>query len=189
MQNPIYLVSAVASICGAYLVWSLGVRKLFLDLMRERLFELRFELFRLGMSGELSFDNDAYRSLETLFNGLLRFGHRISFLTWVYSSRAIARAQQEKDYVNISSQIALKVSRLNPETQEKITRILEDVHSDVIAYMAFSSLLFLLIYAVLNLLEVLGLVDFDKEKKIAREVIEREAYVSETRRGLRLATA
>jgi len=189
MQNPIYLVSAVASICGAYLVWSLGIRKLFLDLMRERLFELRFDLFRLAMSGELSFENDAYRSLETLFNGLLRFGHRISFLTWVYSSRAIARAQQEKDYVNVSSQIALKISRLNPEAQKKITRILDDVHTAVIVYMGVSSLFFLLIFSVSKLLGALGLVNFDKKKKVAREVIEREAYVSESRRGLRLAAA
>lgn len=189
MLNPIYLVSVVASVCGAYLVWSLGIRKLYLDLMRERLFELRFELFRLGMSGELSFDSDAYRALETLFNGLLRYGHRISFLSWVISSRAIARAQQEKDYVSVSAQISLKVSRLNQETQAKITQIIERVHTAVIAYMAFSSLFLLLIYIVAKVLEAFSLVDFDENKKNAREVIEREAYVLETRRGLRLATA
>jgi hypothetical protein len=189
-MNPVYLVSAVASVCAFYFVWSVGIRKLLLDSMRERLFELRFEMFRLGMNGELSFDNDAYRSLETLFNGLLRFGHRISFLTWVFSTIEIARAKREdKDYVSVSSQIGLKVSRLNPETQTKIARILNEVHRAAIRYMAFSSLLFLCIAAVLSSLEALGLMNLDSKKKSAREVIEREAYVSESRRGPRLAAA
>ena len=73
------LLSAVGALCAAYFLWTLGIRKFILDMIGERIFELRFELFRLCMNGELEFDDDAYRALETLLSGLLRFGHRISF--------------------------------------------------------------------------------------------------------------
>ena len=189
MQSPLYLLSAVGSLCAAYFLWTLGIRKFFLDMMRERIFELRFELFRLGMSGELSFESEAYRALETLLSGLLRFGHRISFLTYFFSARAISRAQKEKDYVNVAAQISLKVSRLQPGTQKKILEILKGVHTAVIVYMVLSSLLFVSLFFVTKTLAFLGLVHLEETKDNVREVIESEVYVAESQHGMRLATA
>lgn len=189
MQSPLFLLSAVGSVCAAYFLWTLGIRKFFLDLMRERIFELRFELFRLGMTGELPFDSDAYRALETLLCGLLRFGHRISFLTYLFSARENSRARKEKDYVDVAAQISLKVSRLEPSTQTKILNILKSVHGVVVLYMAFSSLLFLASCIVMKALELLGLVHFEETKDNVRQVIESEAYTAETQHGMRLAVA
>jgi hypothetical protein len=157
--------------------------------MREEIFKLRFQLFHLAMDGELSFDDEAYRSLETLLSGLLRFGHRLTFLTYLLSRREAIRAQKEKDYVNVSAQIALKVSRLNPETQQKIVKILEEVHSTAIGYIAASSLSLLSLYLVLKLAEAMGLIHLEKAKSDVRGVVEREVYLAESRRGLRLAVA
>ena len=166
------------------------MRKFLLDITREKLFELRFELFRLGMNGEIDFNDDAYQAIETLFNGLLRYGHRFSLLTYVVSKIANNRAQKEKDYVSVSALISLKVSRLSPDAQQKILRILTEAHSMVFGYMGTSSLFFLSVFAVLKTLDVLGIVHIEEEKDSAREVIEREAYLAETRRsGLRLAPA
>ncbi len=189
MQSPIYFLSVVGSLCAAYFVWTLGIRKFFLDIMRERIFELRFDLFRLGMTGELPFDSDAYRTIETLLNGLLRFGHRISLLTFFFSARAISRAQKEKDYVDVSAQISLKVSRLEPSTQKKILEILKGVHTAVSVYMAFSSLLFISLYFTLKTLEFFGFVHLQGTRDNVREVIEREVYIAESRRGMSLAVA
>jgi hypothetical protein len=189
MQSPIYLLSAVGSLCAAYFLWTLGIRKFFLDMMRERIFELRFDLFRLGMNGELPFDDEAYRALETLLSGLLRFGHRISFLTFLLSAREISRAQKEKDYVNVAAQISLKVSRLQPEAQKKILEILKGAHSAVIGYMVLSSLLLVSLFFVMKTLELFGLVHLEGTKDNVREAIEREVYIAESRRGMRLATA
>jgi hypothetical protein len=190
MQSPIYFLSAILSVCALYLVWSFGIRKFLLDFTRENLFELRFELFRLAMNGEIDFDNEAYRALETLFNGLLRYGHRLSFLTYLVSAVSNSRAQKAKDYVSVSALISLKVSRLAPETQQKVLRILTEAHTMVMGYMGASSLLVLFLLGVLKTLEALGVVHLENEKKAAREVIEREAYFAETRRnGLNLAPA
>jgi hypothetical protein len=188
MEGPIYLVSWVGAVCAAWFLWEFGIKVLMLDVMRERLFEIRFQLFRLGMSGEISYDNEAYRAVETLMSGLIRFGHRITFLTWLFSTFEVERAKKEKDYVDVSAQITLKISRLEPETQAKLIALLKDVQSAVIVYTAFSSLLFLSIYLTFKLCQLLGIWHPDGKESLSK-VIEREAYLAEMRRGLRLAAA
>jgi len=103
MQSPVYLLSWVTGACALWLFWSLGIKRLFLDGFRERLFELRFELFRLGMSNELPYESDTYRTLEMLICGMLRFGHRITFLTYVMCVVEQQRAKKEKDFVDFLS--------------------------------------------------------------------------------------
>ena len=189
MLNPVYLLSWVGALCAAWFLWTLGIRRLLLDGMRERLFDLRFRLFRLGTTGELPFDSEAYRVLELLICGLLRFGHRITFLTFLFSQIEGERAKKEKNYEDVSKQIALKIARLKPETQEKLGQILKDLHSALIVYMAFSSLFFLSIFIVMNVCKWLGLWHPENARERVTRVIEREAYLAESRRGVCLAAA
>jgi hypothetical protein len=170
-------------------LWSLGIKRLFLDAFRERLFELRFELFRLGMSGELPFDSETYRIFEMLICGMLRFGHRITFLTYILCLREQERAKKDKDFVDLSQQIALKISRLDPKTRSKLVEIMEGLRIATILYMAFTSLLFLLVLVRYEVAKVLGLLRPDHETERITFVIESEAYRSESMRGLRVAVA
>lgn len=189
MASELYLLSAVGSVCAFYFIWTLGIRKLFLDILRERLFELRFSLFNLGMNEEMVFDDEAYRSLEILFNGLLRFAHRLTFLTYVLSSIETSKVQKEKDYVSVSAQISLKVSRLEPDVQAKISEILKEAMSAVLIYLAASSLFFLTLYCALKLLDAVGIVQLGEKEDDAREAIEREAYIMGSKQGLNLSAA
>jgi hypothetical protein len=189
MQSPIYLLSWVAGACSFWFLWSLGIKKLFLDAFRERLFELRFELFRLGISGELPFDNETYRTLETLICGLLRYGHRITFLTYVFSVIEQERAKKDKSYVDVSQQIALKISRLDSKTQSKLGRILKGLSMAINLYMAFTSLFFLSIFSVYKVAKFFGIWQPVQETKQISFVVEREAYRAESLRPVRLAAA
>jgi hypothetical protein len=189
MLSPIYFLSAVSSVCAAYLLWSLAIREFLLDGVREKLFGLRFELFRLAMNGEIDFDNEAYRSLEILFCGLLRFAHRITFLTYVMSRVEAERAEKEKDYVNVSAQIALRISRLEPETRAKLLKILEEMRDALMVYIGLSSLFFFAVLIVYRALHLLGIRRLEEAKVKAVDVVSREAYLIESRRGLRLAAA
>jgi hypothetical protein len=189
MQSPIFILSWVAGVCSLWFFWSIGIKRLFLDGFRERLFELRFELFRLGMSGELPFESDTYRVLETLICGMLRFGHRITFLTYVFCRIEQERAMKDKDFVDVSRQIALKVSRLNPTTQAKLVEILNGLRLATIVYMAFTSLFFLSVFTIFETAKVLGIWRPDEKAKEISFVIEREAYRAESMRPLRVAVA
>jgi len=179
MQNPVYLIAIVAAATGLCFLWDLGIRVFLLDCLRERLFQLRFSLFELGLSGELSFDSETYRNMETLFNGLLRYGHRFSVTTYILSAKHQANARKEKDYVDVARQIDLSISRQEPAQREKLQKILVDIHQALILYMTFSSLLVLAAMAVYVMLNMLGIASVDDRKVTA--VIEREAYWAETR--------
>ncbi len=187
MHSPLYLLIWVTGVCSLWLLWNLGFRSLFLDLFRERIFGLRYSLFRLGMDGELQFDSDIYRTLETLMCGLLRFGHRLTPLTYVFSWREQERAKREKDHVDISQQIALKISRLEPEVQIKVQKLLVELRRDILLYMAFSSLWFLLIMAVMMSAKAVGL--WRPEKGKVSDVIAHEAYRAESKRSLTFSPA
>lgn len=187
MQSPIYFLSWTAAACLLWLFWSFGIKRLFLDIFRERLFEIRFEMFRLGISGELPFDSETYRTLETLICGLLRFAHRITFLTFLFSRIEQERAQKEKDYVDIGLQISLMISRQDSKTQARLLKILQDLKTAIYVYMAFSSLFLLSLIIVYKVARVLGLWQPGKAEKEISGVVEREAYRAESMRPFRVA--
>jgi len=50
-----------------------------LDTFRQGMFTVRDELFDYAASGAIPFDDPAYRLLRQLMNGLIRYGHQITF--------------------------------------------------------------------------------------------------------------
>jgi hypothetical protein len=181
MHFPIYLIASVTGLCSLWFLWIYGIRPLFLDWFRERLFELRFEVFELGMNGDLLFDGEAYRTFETLLNALLRFAHRITVPVYLLSKWEQDRAKLRKDYVDVAQQIDLSLSRLDSQTAERLTNIIKNVHSAIIFYMAVSSLSFLALLALYAMSQLFG-TDWhsDRQEKMVA-VIEREAFFAETR--------
>lgn len=179
MQYEVYLLSIVLSVGGMWFVWDLGLKKLFLDGFRERLFELRFQLFTMAESGELSFDDDAYRAIETLLCGLLRFGHRITFLSYMLSVMEQEKTKKSEEYVDYHKQIQLKITRTSPAVQEKLQTILSETHKMVTIYIALSSLLFMAAAVIFVVLRALNLIRKIGKSEIS-SVVESEAYRAES---------
>lgn len=50
-----------------------------LDLFRQEVFTVRDELFDYARAGHISFSHPAYRMLRQLFNGFIRYAHRLTF--------------------------------------------------------------------------------------------------------------
>jgi hypothetical protein len=188
MHNPFYLMVWVAGVCCLWLLWDWAIKSLFLDFFRERVFELRFCLFRMGMDGEVPFDSDVYRQLEVLLCGLLRFSHRISFLTFIFSKMEQKHLIKTEDHVDVAKEISLKIKQLNPDTQEKLVEMLDSVRNAILLYMIFTSLSILSISIVLFLARHIGVWRSEEAKKISG-VIEQEAYRAESKRNLTLSPA
>lgn len=184
MRSSIYIVDWVTGAFAIYLLWDFCVKGLLLDLLRDRLFELRFELFRLGQKGELEFGSPVYRMIETLLCGLLRFAHRISFPIYIFSLIEQEQAKKEKNYVDLSQQVALHVSRLDKSVQAEVGQLLSKARLAINLYMAFSSALFMVVTAVFLMLRLAGIHRQNVPSKRPADVIEREAYRSEQRRPL-----
>lgn len=67
---------------GLFAIWVLFYyfwRTCRIDVLRQRLFELRDELFDYARSGNVRFDEPAYYLLRRNINGMIRFAHRVNF--------------------------------------------------------------------------------------------------------------
>lgn len=82
-MTPVDYVSASLHIgLGLLLVWVFSFkfwRQHRVDALRERLFEVRGELFDYAALGEVSFDSPAYAKLRVMMNSMIRFAHKFTF--------------------------------------------------------------------------------------------------------------
>ena len=78
MQLVSVLMSSIL-LCGLAVAWFVARRDYQVDSFRQAMFELRDNMFDYAASGAITFDNPAYKHLRMLMNGLLRFGHRVTF--------------------------------------------------------------------------------------------------------------
>ena len=186
-MNLFYLVVAVVSLCSIWLVWEIAFREFFLAGFRQRLFELRLYLFSLAEAGRIPFDADAYRAMENLLNGLIRYAHRMSFIVFLCSTWENARAKREDpDYVDFGQLLTLKISRLDPDVRAEVNQILSKTHSALCVFMAANSLLFKILAVIYFAVKLFR----PKVKEEVRQqvfVIEREAYLSAKRGSAYLA--
>jgi len=180
-RSEIYLTIITVAVGGLWYVWDQGLKKLFLDFLREHLFELRFRLFKLGESGKLQFDDEAYRAIETLLCGLLRFAHRVTFMGFILSSIDQAKARKSEEYVDYNKQIELKISHAPESVREELRKILGETHKMVAVYMAVCSLLFMVAAVIYAVLRALNLIH-DRSKREISAVVETEAYRAESNR-------
>jgi hypothetical protein len=72
-------VISLISIAGIWLIWTFLWKRLCVDSMREDLFALRDDLFRLGKT--IGFQHPLYIRLEVLINGTIRSGYSLSLLS------------------------------------------------------------------------------------------------------------
>jgi len=73
-----HVLQTVVVLGGTALVFFWLIPTLRLDVYRQKLFVLRDQLFDYALSGEISFDDPAYRLLRDHMNGLIRYGHHLS---------------------------------------------------------------------------------------------------------------
>jgi hypothetical protein len=81
MTIPVF-VNAMVSLLSLLILWflySFAYRDYRRDVYRQKLFELRNELFDLALAGEISFETPAYQTLRTTINGFIRFAHHMQF--------------------------------------------------------------------------------------------------------------
>lgn len=81
-MNPLdQIVGALHLALALFALWALlwCWRCYRVDAFRQRLFDLRDELFDFAASGHIPFDHPAYGRLRTAMNGMIQFGHRLTF--------------------------------------------------------------------------------------------------------------
>src|SRR5437764_11543392 len=85
MISPIEIGTVLYSALSLVLLWVLAVcwRDYRLDAFRQRLFDLRSDLFDYAANDNIRFDSPLYGELRNNINSMIRFGHFVTFGTLV----------------------------------------------------------------------------------------------------------
>lgn len=131
-----------------------------LDLLRQRLFALRDELFDLVIDEKLPFDDPAYVLLRQTINGQIRSAHQYGFVEVLSHFIATRKSRRSVAIVNYESKLQKHTSRLNREVREKMQAILDRAHlvlfehiiltSSILMVTLITSVVMLLLYAIKN---------------------------------------
>lgn len=121
-------------LAGLWVLWYHFLRPQRVDIFRQKLFELRSDLFDLAASGVLPFDHPAYTQLRLLINGLIRFAHRASFPTLV-----VATVQSKKAPSDTLGRWRRCVEQLPEESRGRLLKIQEEVSEVFIGHIISGS--------------------------------------------------
>lgn len=145
---------------GLWLYFDL-FRKLRVDLTRKKLFEVRNELFYLGVDGTLSFDSKAYGLCRKTLNGYIRFCHRLTYYRFC-AHRAFQTNENRMLSKNYNEVKECARQDLNNEQIKALDEIYYRMHEIVATHILKTCLPFLLIlncfHAVFKLFRILELV-------------------------------
>src|SRR6266481_3257611 len=112
-----------------------------MDLLRQRLFALRDELFDLAQGGALSFDHPAYGLLRTTLNGFIRFGGRLGMVLvlWIVWRRPDKLLEESGERGFFQRWLDSR-RELDEQTGQKLDGIMTRMHVAVLEHLVLTSL-------------------------------------------------
>lgn len=108
------------------------------DAVRQKLFNLRDDLFDEAAKGNISFDHPAYVMLRTTINGFVRFAHRLNLIHTIL----LIVILDQKDYQEsklFSQRLTENMNSLNESQKEIIKNIYLKMNFIIIRHLFFSS--------------------------------------------------
>lgn len=135
-QLPVLVISTFG-------VWLLALLALFLfreyrvDRFRQRIFEVRDELFDYAAEGKISFDDPAYGALRGLLNSYIRFAHRLS-LTRTVSMLLLRRCVPNPVLERSVSELLRPINELPAgEVRDRLRDIQSRASSEIFGFVAW----------------------------------------------------
>ena len=114
------------------------------DLLRERLFTLRDELFEYAAAGGIPFDHPIYTLVRTTLNGFIRFAERVRpslLLLAGWQGRGDPASRPELAF---AEQFARATEALDPESRRMVEGTVQRMHAVVFEQLLLRSPLLLL---------------------------------------------
>lgn len=100
------------------------------DLFRHRLFNLRYELFRLACTDKVAFDNEAYTLLRRSINGTIYFGHQFGSLELLLF--AVCTKGEDGPVKRYQEAWQRGITTLPPSVQKELETIHRQVHMEIL---------------------------------------------------------
>jgi len=138
MNASYYVVGISVTLLGLWFLWFYGWQEYLVARFRDRLFSLRSELFVLAAKGSLDFDGPVYCGLRFRLNALLRFAHRVSFLSLIIASLAEPKPSRGNPY---RDKWRAGLSELPSETRVIVAGLEEQMAGALASQIVWGSLL------------------------------------------------
>lgn len=152
MNDPISFLSSALAILAIWIAFDAGYRSYRRNLLRDRLFELRLDLFevaRAGLFGRSGFSDPVYCHMRRVLNGSIRFAHqmtlsRLLILLWS------TRWWLDHDLVDRrNAEFHKALAEHNPEARERVKHVMRELDFAIVMHMVHINVLgFALISAV-----------------------------------------
>jgi len=127
----------LVSFAGLWLLYSVAYLDYRRDVYRQKLFDLRVELFDLARSGRITFSEPAYGTVRTTLNGFIRFAHRVQFGALVlFMIFGRWRSQGEGGFYEL---FAKHTEHLDPEVKAQLQKIVIRMHWNAIEQLVTTS--------------------------------------------------
>jgi hypothetical protein len=120
MNNSFELLVTTLGASSCWVLWFYFIKEQRVDAFREQLFTIRRDLFLLAANGEISFDSRPYIELRYLINGMLRFGHHITFTGSFIATRL---SDLDPDKGTVYKRWYLSLDELAPDVRKQLIAI------------------------------------------------------------------
>jgi hypothetical protein len=120
-----------------------------LDALRDKLFALRYRLFMFAADGHIAFDDPTYQQLRTLINGMIRFGHKLSFSRLVLALIS-QRISPDPRWTQPMVLWRAAVQKLPDESRNTLISIHDDMFRAVMKHMAVGNPVVLMAFVLLK---------------------------------------
>lgn len=129
-----------------------------LDLTRQKLFNIRDELFALAAKGEMAFDSKAYGLMRTTLNGMIRFAHKISLIRLIATIYADEIILKGKGSAAFDKAMSRAISELPFGARKKILAARKEMHRAVLRHIVFSSVILTILFVFAMTLRITQLI-------------------------------
>jgi hypothetical protein len=169
-----------------WILYYFGWRPYRIDKLRNDLFEIRNELFLYAASGEVSFDNAAYRVLCDRINAMIRFAHMLTLTRGMLFAVMQSKHPLPKSKQNAELWV-LGLKEASGSTQKKLTDISNRVAGRCASQLLIGApplLVIAMIYvSILAMGKLLHFNDEDSVLRVAKELkvelIEEQAVLAQ----------
>lgn len=114
-------------------------RRFTVDVFRQKMFEIRDELFDFAADGNIEFNNPAYKLLRTTMNGFLRYGHKVGLFELViiasFTKNELIKAQN----ISFDNKWDMVKIGLDPELVVKLDTFKRKMHQTIMIQLLMGS--------------------------------------------------
>lgn len=140
MQELVAQVLLLASIIALWWVFFFIHREHRIDITRDRLFQVRDNLFDEAAKGTLSFDDKAYGIARTTLNGMIRFAHELNLMQVLVSFVMYRYGFKKHAVETYEQQLSGALKELSLEGRHAVLTALAQAHLIILKQLIHTSI-------------------------------------------------